>query len=421
MGETQLFILWENAQYKKDEIIEDIKNNFSIIRMYKVQWSSEKFSENLSRFYGTNLPDGSYKEQHCGNGPFILIIVKEKSVKYDKRTTSKGEKIVNTLMFDKKTLYREMTGGGHKVHATNNPIEVNHDITLLLDKSTKDFEIENQSVWDGKIIELNKDLFGAHGWNNTNDMFYALNNCINYAIIRNYEKLPEEIYMNDHNDIDLICESAIDCAYVLNARKVFPEDYRVHFVTNVENKKAFFDLRFIGDNYYCKLLEEDILEKRIFNPKGFYTISNDYYFYTLLYHAMLHKKSFSSDYKSRLLKMNSEEKINIKSSNNDWLSVLQKWLIKKEYYVPIPNDVTVLFNYENARNLSQLLYRDEEKIKLLKEKVDKLSIDKQNLDSKINELEFRLKEKEQEVDRLYHSRSWRATKLFRIISSIFYK
>ena len=71
-------------------------------------------------------------------------------------------------------------------------------------------------------------------------------------MLRNYESLPEEIYVNEHNDIDLICESKENCAYVLNAEKVFPEEYRIHYRTKVEDKYANFDLRYLGDNYYCK-------------------------------------------------------------------------------------------------------------------------------------------------------------------------
>ena len=297
MEELHLFIIWENALYKKDEILKDMEKNFEIIKKYNITWSKEKFSENLSRFYGTNLPAGSGKEQHCGTGPFLLVIVKDKNPKYEKRGTSKGDKIVNVNMFDKKTYYRELTGGGHKIHATNDMIETNHDITLLLHQSIEDF-LENTEKSDEEE-KLNQNVIGAEGWKNAKEMFYALNNCTNYALLRNYENLPEEIYVNEHNDIDLICESKDDCAYVLNAKKVFQEDYRVHYITNVEDKKAFFDLRFLGDNYYDEKIEQDLLKTKVFNKKGFYTINNEFYFYTLLYHALLHKKQFAEDYKKK--------------------------------------------------------------------------------------------------------------------------
>lgn len=414
--EVHLFILWENSQYRKDEIMKDISESFEILRIYKVTWSKEKFSENLSRFYGTNLPDGSYKEQHCGTGPFLLIIVKSNNNKYEIRSTSKGDKVVNALMFDKKTYYRDLTGGGHKVHATNDIVEVNHDLTLLLGKSTNDFLKEHPSDWDGNIIEIEQDLFGAYKWNSPSEMFYALNNTTRYALLRNYENLPEDIYLNDHNDIDLICDSTVDCAYVLNAKKVFQEDYRVHYVTKVEDRNAFFDLRFLSDNYYCKELEEKLLEDRVFNEKGFYTINNKYYFYTLLYHAVLHKKSFAEDYKKRLITMNNEINFDSNSKLDECLNILQKWLIQNEYYVTIPEDRTVLFNYENAGKLSKLVYRNEQVIKELKNNINSLNEKFENLKSANDILNNDYNKKIQEINNIYNSRSWRSTKIFRSIS-----
>ena len=75
--ELHLFIIWENARYKQEEIIKDIKAKFQIIKIYEIEWNKENFSKNLSRFYGANLPKGCGKEEHCGNGKFLLIIVKD--------------------------------------------------------------------------------------------------------------------------------------------------------------------------------------------------------------------------------------------------------------------------------------------------------------------------------------------------------
>lgn len=403
MEELHLFIIWENALYKKDEILKDMEKNFEIIKKYNITWSKEKFSENLSRFYGTNLPAGSGKEQHCGTGPFLLVIVKDKNPKYEKRGTSKGDKIVNVNMFDKKTYYRELTGGGHKIHATNDMIETNHDITLLLHQSIEDF-LENTEKSDEEE-KLNQNVIGAEGWKNAKEMFYALNNCTNYALLRNYENLPEEIYVNEHNDIDLICESKDDCAYVLNAKKVFQEDYRVHYVTNVEDKKAFFDLRFLGDNYYDEKIEQDLLKTKVFNKKGFYTINNEFYFYTLLYHALLHKKQFAEDYKKRLVDMNLE-KIDINTNEEELIEILNRWLLKNEYIVKIPDDISVQFNPEKASKMSRLIYRNEEEFKKLKNKNKELQKENQALEERKRELET-------ELNNMANSISWKSTKWIR--------
>lgn len=365
-SEIHLFIIWENARDKQQQILDDIKNNFKIIRIFEMQWNKENFSRNLSRFYGTNLPKGSGKEEHCGNGKFLLIIVKDESPKYEERATSKGSQTVNVNLFDKKTQYRELTGGGHKIHATNNEKETNHDITLLLGKNIEDFLEENKE-YEENISELNIDLFGNEQWESVTDMFYALNNCTNYAILRNYESLPEEIYENDHNDIDVICESLEDAVYILNAESVFEEEYRVHYKTKVENKIAYFDLRHIGDNYYEERMERDILANREFCSKGFYILNKKDYFYTLLYHALLQKTEFKSDYKEKLAKMKIKDITN-NESTEEYAKILKKWIEKNKYAIVEPIDKSVLFNPENVRLvIDQQIDYQEEKEKIIDE------------------------------------------------------
>ena len=362
MEEVHLFILWENARDKQDVILEDIKENFNIIGLYNISWSKEKFSEELSRFYGTNLPKNSGKEQHCGNGDFLLVVVKVTNPKYEKRETSKGIQIVNIDMFDKKTYYRELTGGGHKVHATNSEAETNHDLTLLLGKNVEDYlkEVEQKNNNNLEIINYKNDIIGTNGFDTVSEMFYALNNCVNYAIIRNYEQLPEEIYINEHNDIDIICDSLENTAYILNAEKVFEEDYRVHYKVNVESNFAFFDLRCIGDDYYCEQMEKDILENRIYNQKGFYTISNEEYFYGLIYHALLHKPNFAKDYKLRLQKINPTG-IELEKKE-DFVNILNEWLLENDYAITKPIDLSVQFNLENAKIFDKIVEEDTNKI-----------------------------------------------------------
>lgn len=403
--ELHLFIIWENARIKEKEILEDINKNLEIIKVYEVEWSKEKFSNNLSRFYGTNLPKDSAKEVHCGNGKFLLVIVKVNNPIYENRNTSKGEKSVAINMFDKKTEYRELTGGGHKVHATDSEKETQHDLTLLLGKNVEDFLKENEGKkWDGQIEAISKDLFGAEKWNSVENMFYALNNCVNYALLRNYEVLPDEIYVNEHNDIDVICESLQDVAYILNATPVFPEDYRVHYKTNVEDKIAYFDLRNVGDNYYYAPIEKNILKDRIYNEKGFYTLNKENYFYTLLYHALLHKPTFKEDYKQKLMDMHIEN-VNMQTTFEEYIQILKKWLIKNEYIIIKPIDKSVAFNKQNAEYFGLLLYKDNSEAEDLKLQNEEMKIQIANLKTKLAAIE--------------DSRTWKIMQPIRNIKKLF--
>ena len=93
--EIHLFIIWEKARYKQDLILEDLNNKFSIIDVKEITWSKFYFSSNLTRFYGENLPKGSHKENHCGNGSFLAIIVEDLGPRYNERLTTKGLEKVN--------------------------------------------------------------------------------------------------------------------------------------------------------------------------------------------------------------------------------------------------------------------------------------------------------------------------------------
>ena len=404
--ELHLFIIWEKAREKEKEIIEDINKNFKILKVFEIEWNKDEFSNNLSRFYGTNLPKGSGKEEHCGNGKFLLIIVKIINPIYEKRLTSKGEKLVNINMFDKKSYYRELTGGGHKIHATDNQDETNHNLTLLLGKNTKDFlEEYKKEKWDGEICKISQDLLGARQWNTTGEMFYALNNCINYAILRNYESLPNEIYENDHNDIDIICESLIDAAYVLNAIPVFNEDYRVHYKTKVEDKIAYFDLRNIGDKYYYENMEKDILKNRVYNEKGFYTLNTEDYFYSLLYHALIQKPTFKDDYKEKLMKMKIRN-VAMNTTIEEYSRILKEWMIKKEYIIERPIDKSVFFNIENVEYFKPLVYK-EKIVEIIKD------------EKQIKELEQKIAELTTKIESIEDSRTWKIMQPIRNIKKLF--
>jgi cell division protein FtsB len=318
-------------------------------------------------------------------------------------------------MFDKKDEYRTLTGGGHKIHATNDEIETNHDLTLLLDKNIEDFLKENDTDWDGNIEELSKDLFGNEKWNTVSEMFYALNNCANYAILRNYESLPNEIYDNDHNDIDIICDSLEDVAYVLNAKPVFEEEYRVHYKTNVENRIAYFDLRHIGDNYYFEPMERKILQEKVYNEKGFYTLNDENYFYTLMYHALLHKPEFKLDYKEKLIKLNIQ-KVSLDTTIKEYAQILKKWMIDNEYIVVDPIDKTVLINITNAKYFEPILYRKEQ-YELIQVKAENENLQKENSGLK-EENEFlknQINELTRKIEGIEDSRTWKIMKPIRKI------
>jgi len=71
-----LFIIWERSLGKKDIILEDLKNEYTIREVFEIKWKAAEFMKNLKRFYGNKLPNASLKAKECGKGSFLLVLNK---------------------------------------------------------------------------------------------------------------------------------------------------------------------------------------------------------------------------------------------------------------------------------------------------------------------------------------------------------
>lgn len=367
--ELNLFIIWPKARYLENKILHDIEQRFEVIDVCEITWSEKNYSSNLTRFYGVKLPRNSHKERHCGRGPFLLIVVRDLNPIYDSRQTSKGIKSVSITPFDAKTRYRKWTGGGHKIHATNNPSETRHDLSLLFGTAAKRY-FNGSITYQGKRT-VRQDIAGADGWNDIEELFYVLNNTINYVVLRNFEPLPDEYTMESHGDIDLLVNDYIETVYVTNSKKVFRPSYRVHHEVEIKNEKVRFDFRFIGDNYYDKKWELNILKGRIVKSDIFYIPSSEDYFYSLLYHGLVHKQTLGLDYRERLMRMSTEMGISSVTSetfNNAEAAkkLLTDYLCLQGYSFTEPDDLSVYYNEKIVgKKRISLLRRVMVKIKYL--------------------------------------------------------
>jgi len=297
-SELHLFIIWSEARGVEDDIVRDLGSMFTIVEDLEVTWSAEQFADNLTRFYGTSLPAGSYKEVHVGTGPFRLLIVEDASPAYSTVETSKGPKSVNSRVFDAKTRYREMTGGGHKIHSTNTPLEFEHDVTLLLGKNTADYRAGRSTAFslDSSSGTVSGDLTGSGGWQSLRHLFYVLDATVPYVVMRNFEPLPDNFYLEEHGDIDLLVSDYEEAAWVTGATKVFDEPHRVHVSLQIAGEPVLFDFRFVGDAYYDTAWQQHILQHSVVERGAMNVPSDDDHFYSLLYHALIHKREIAKDY-----------------------------------------------------------------------------------------------------------------------------
>ncbi len=356
--ETHLFIIWEKARNHEQEIIAKIRQKFSVLKLFEVSWNRDKFSENLTSFYGAKLPKNSHKEEHCGNGKFLLIVVEDQNPQYAERPTSKGVQVVNINLFDAKDEYRQITGGGHKIHSTNSLKEVQHDIVLLTGLSLKDFRKKYQTP-SQEVEELKIDLPAVRGWKSVEELFYFLNETSEHVVLRNFDILPKSFSSEEHGDIDLLVDDLNEIMFVTGATKIFDLDYRVHCKIKIVSEEVLFDFRYLNDGYYDSKIEKEILQTRKLNEQNIFTPSSEMHFYSLLYHALVHKHKIANDYLISFSKLSDAVGVidyskNFRELKEEYLKkLLDEWMVKNGYSYTKPNDKSVIFNEENilSKNL----------------------------------------------------------------------
>jgi len=335
--ELHLFIIWENALSEKERILRHIACDFKIVEIINIKWDKDNFSNNITRFYGEKLPPDSFKEIECGSGRFTLVTILDSRPKYDNRSTTKGTKEVNTRVFDAKTLFRKWTGGGHKIHSTNNLMETRRDLHLLLGKDYDNYLKEAQSNSKANPVERNLDrnLTGCIQWKSLSELFDTLNQTCSYLVLRNFQKMPDHFYLEQHGDIDLLVENKTDAAYLINATPVSKKKYRANFKVNINYQTIRFDIRSYGDNYYDRNWQQSMLQTRKLH-NGFFIPSDDHYRFSLLYHALIHKRLPGQDYLEIL------NDLGFKSEN--LLNELLDFMSENNYDFIEPEDLSVFFN-----------------------------------------------------------------------------
>ena len=327
-----IIIIWDNTRTKIKNVFDDIKKKFQIREVFEITWTPKLISENLQRFYGANLPDPDEKAKLCGNGAFLVILFTDYHPKFGKRGTSYGMQLVNTNVYDAKMKYRSWLSGGYPIHGSNNERETTHDLTLLIGKNLEDVMKNLPREWDGITKKLNQDLIGYDGWKNINELFYVLNSTTNYVVLRNFEGFPDLLTSERHRDIDILTDDLWQIPYIVNKR-VSPENEEgLRPYVKVGQDKIKFDFRYPGDNYYDSRWENDLLKGRVLSEKGFYIPDDVNYFYSLLYHMIIHKKAIFDEYLDRLVILSS--KINKKIERSDLKSfkrVLDEFMRENNY------------------------------------------------------------------------------------------
>lgn len=338
MSEFGLIAIWSKHVQHTDAIARILDEQFVTIQHYDIQWSEELLYQNFYRFYGDRLSTKSIKEKAEDSSSFRLIVFKDDQPKYAFRPTARGVEEVNMNFFDLKKKFRKQFNTRFGIHGSNDEVETNRDLSLLLGIGLADYKKQHNAQWTGGVIQVNRDVSGAHGWDSLEHFFYCMNAIEPYLILRNYDELNQDIEAID--DIDFLVANRQKFALFANARKMSKGTERANYQITVDGSSVDIDLRYVGDNYFDQFWQQDCLNKRVLHDRGFYVMDDENQYFSLLYHVLIHKSKIPEKYKK------------FADSTLDELRIeLYKFMYRKDYRMVEPKDVTLKFNKANGGDI----------------------------------------------------------------------
>lgn len=186
------------------------------------------------------------------------------------------------------------------------------------------------------------------GKRNVMDLKYVFLNIntttADYLVMRNWEGFYDDILLEGHNDIDILCrdrDSRDIIVRLLDARPLTPDGF--HYSFQYQGRAVTLDTRIMGDGYYDRRWQRDMLKTKKLHPQGFYIMNPENYYYSLIYHAIYQKKTgLSEEYLQRLNQMSDAD---IVLAQNEFASRLDDFMRAKHYVYTQTEDQSVTLNF----------------------------------------------------------------------------
>lgn len=200
----------------------------------------------------------------------------------------------------------------------------------------------------------------TRSWKSFHEFIEVANKNCNWLVLRNFEYLPDDFFGND-KDVDVLCENIENFTKTMNLKK---RSWGIGaYESIIDNKIVPFDVRFLGDGYYDKLWQYKMLENKIYSSKNVPRMSNEDYFYSLIYHSKIQKYAVKDVYRRRLNDLAILVGINdyeVGSINNDnyIAKLLSNYMNINHYNYTTPLDINVSRNKEFL-NLLELNVKKE--------------------------------------------------------------
>ena len=362
--DLHLFALWEKASPYWEDIVSDIKGHFVVLAEYEIHWSRECIDDNFLRLYG--MPKQQIREpmpqskraRMVGEGPFVFLVVEDPTPLYIyHQTFSQKVEMVNKNIVLAKARYRDLAEGGLYVHSSNSIAEFFRDGTLILGEA-RIKELMRQSIPSELSTarqRLDRDISGADGWGSLPELFEHLKCSSDYVVLRNFATLPDGLEEGD-GDIDLLCTNAEDFIAVSGARMSYNDGAKISCEVLVAGVSIALDVRFVGDGYYDRAWEQELIASSVLY-RGLVSVpAVDHHFFSLLYHAKLHKGAVKQKYIHVLEDLAKviglrDPVVGVVTDDENALALLSGFLFEQDYERTKPLDIAVGSNISFVRRL----------------------------------------------------------------------
>ncbi len=205
-------------------------------------------------------------------------------------------------------------------------------------------------------------------WRTVNELFGAMEKG-EYVILRNFEEFPDSLTVCGHEDIDLLCTDVQKMSQIMQAEAI--EGSAVHFQITVGERIIPVDIRHVGDGYYDKKWEEDMLKKKEKFNDLCYVMDKENYFFSLLYHVIVQKPFIKDDYVIRLQKMGQEIMTGFKG-RQDFVEVLNEFLKRRGYMATNTEDVQVYLDFTSIFPEQVMINKDWQRARIRWERKQKI-------------------------------------------------
>ena len=172
-----------------------------------------------------------------------------------------------------------------------------------------------------------------------------------YLIMRNWEGFYDDIIIEGHNDIDVLCantKSRDQLVSAFSAKDLSGNGFHYSFMH--KGVEVTLDTRIVGDGYYDIKWQREMLENRARNPLGFYVMTDEDYFYSLAYHAIYQKKDgLSDEYRARLCEMKPEYSV---LDQDGFIRVVHDYMLQHGYFYTHTVDDSVIRCFDRVPDRS---------------------------------------------------------------------